>query len=161
MNCFRTGQKTYVCFMFISTISKFKIGQIISLADWVWNEFHWLSWQVQFCELGYCGHPKYPYSKFFLGEASDLLISHFKEEDHSFIKDALINKKIQLFLLYYVYRPNTNASRKKNTNDDEQYYKFCPLYGGESTGFHRNMIPVVVFSYSKILESMLIDYAAT
>ena len=46
-------------------------------------------------------------------------------------------------------------------NDDEQAYKVCPLYGGESTGFHRHMISVVVFSYSKTLESMLVNYAAT
>ena len=46
-------------------------------------------------------------------------------------------------------------------NDDEQACKFCPLYGGESTGFHRHMISVVVFSYSETLESMLVDYAYT
>ena len=38
---------------------------------------------------------------------------------------------------------------------------FCPLYGGESTGFHHHMISVVVFSYSETLESMLVDYAVT
>ena len=109
--------------------------------------------KCNFFELGYCGHPEYPHSKIFLNQASDVILSHFKEEDHSFIKDALRNKKIQLVLLYYVYRPNTNASRKKNTNDDEQAYKFCPLYGGESTSFHRHMISVVVFSYSETLIS--------
>ena len=46
-------------------------------------------------------------------------------------------------------------------NDDEQAYKFCPLYGGESTGFHCHMISVVVFPYSETLESMLVYYAAT
>ena len=45
-------------------------------------------------------------------------------------------------------------------NDDEKAYKFCPLYEGESTGFHRHMISVVVFSYSETLESMLVDYAS-
>ena len=63
--------------------------------------------------------------------------------------------------LYYVYKPKTNASRTKNTNDDEQAYTFCPLYGGESTGFHRHMISVVVFYYSETLESMLVDYSVT
>ena len=48
---------------------------------------------------------------------------------------------------------------QKNTNDDEQAYKFCRLYGGEFTGFHRHMISVVVFSYSETLESMLVYYA--
>ena len=64
-------------------------------------------------------------------------------------------------MLYYVYKPKTNASRTKNTNDDEQAYKFCPLYGGESTSFHCHMISVVVFFYSETLESMLVDYAVT
>ena len=35
------------------------------------------------------------------------------------------------------------------------------IYGGESTGFHRHMISVVVFSYSETLESMLVNYAVT
>ena len=97
----------------------------------------------------------------FLNQASDLILSHFKEEDHFFIKDTLRNKKIQLVLLYYVYKPKTNASRTKNMNDDEQAYRFCPFYGGESTGFNRHMISVVVFSYSETLESMLVGYAVT
>ena len=46
-------------------------------------------------------------------------------------------------------------------NEDEKAYKFGPLYGGESTVFHRRMISVVVFSYSKTLESMLVEYSAT
>ena len=62
---------------------------------------------------------------------------------------------------YYVYKPKTNASRTKKTNDDEQAYEFCPLYEGESTGFNRHVISVVVFSYSETLKSMLVDYAAT
>ena len=36
-----------------------------------------------------------------------------------------------------------------------------PKYGGESTGLHRHMISVVVFSYSETLKSRLIKYAAT
>ena len=64
-------------------------------------------------------------------------------------------------MLYYVYKPKTNTSRTKNTNQDENAYKYGPLYGGESTGFHHFMISVVVFSYSETLESMLVEYAAT
>ena len=64
-------------------------------------------------------------------------------------------------MLYYVYNPKTNPSKTKNTNDYEQAYKFCPLYGGEFTGFHRHIISVVVFSYSETLKSMLVDYAVT
>ena len=63
-------------------------------------------------------------------------------------------------MLYYVYKPKTNTSRTKNTNEDEKAYKICPLYGGETTGFHRHMISVVVFSFSETLESMLVEYAA-
>ena len=117
--------------------------------------------KYNFFELGYCGHPKYPHSNIFIDQASDLIFSHFKEADHPFINDALWNKKIQLVSLYYFYKPKTNVSSAKNTNDDEQAYTFFPLYGGEYTGFNRHMISVVVFSYSKILESMLVDYAAS
>ena len=45
--------------------------------------------------------------------------------------------------------------------DDENAYKLGPKYGGESTGLHRHMISVVVFSYSETLKSMLIKYADT
>ena len=70
--------------------------------------------KYNFFELGYCGHPEYPHSKIFLDQARDLILSHFKEEDHSFIKDALRDEKIQLVLLCYVYKPKTNASRNKS-----------------------------------------------
>ena len=46
-------------------------------------------------------------------------------------------------------------------NDDEMAYNFCPLYGGESIGFHLHMISVVVFSYSEKLEGMMVEYKAT
>ena len=147
--------------MFISKIDKFKIGQIISSAAWVWNGSLWLSWQVKTFELGYCGHPNYPHTNIFLGQASDLILSHFKEEDHSLIEDALRNEKIQLVLLYYVYKPKTNTSRTKNTNEDENAFTYGTLYGGESTGFHCHMRSVVVFSYSETLGIMLVEYAAT
>ena len=81
-----------------------------------------------FFELGYFGHPQYPYSKIFLDQASDLILSHFQEEDHPFISDALRDENIQLFLLYYVYKPKTKTSRTKNTNEDENAYKYGPLY---------------------------------
>ena len=81
-------------------------------------------------ELGYCGHPQDPYSKIFLGQASDLIVSHFKEEDYYFITDALRNEKIQLVSLYYVIKPKTNTSRTKDMNDDEKAYKFGLLYIG-------------------------------
>ena len=45
--------------------------------------------------------------------------------------------------------------------DDENAYKLGPKYGSESTGLHRHMISVVVFSYSETLKIMLIEYAGT
>ena len=63
------------------------------------------------------------------------------------------------YIMFTNLRPT--YPEQKNMNDDEQAYKFCPLYGGESNGFHRHMISVVVFSYSETLESMLVDYAVT
>ena len=63
--------------------------------------------------------------------------------------------------MYYVYRPKTDTPRTKNTEDDENAYKFGPKYGGESTGLHQHMISVVVFSYSETLKSMLIKYTST
>ena len=116
--------------------------------------------KYSFSGFGYCGHPQYPYSNIFLDQANDLILSHFKEEDHSFISDALRDKNIQLVMLYYVYKPKPNTSRKKK-NEDEKSYKYGPLYRGESTGFHRRMILIVVFSYSEQLEIMLVEYSAT
>ena len=46
-------------------------------------------------------------------------------------------------------------------NYDEKGYKYVPTYGDESTGYHCNMISVVVFFYSNTLKSMLVDYAVT
>ena len=45
--------------------------------------------KYNFFELGYFGHPQYPYSKIFLYQASDLILSHFKEKYNTFISDAL------------------------------------------------------------------------
>ena len=80
--------------------------------------------------MGFCGHPQYPYSNIFLDQASDVILSHFKKEDHYFFKDALRNVKIQLVTIYYVYNRKTNAPRAKKSTYDEQAYKCCPLYGG-------------------------------
>ena len=33
-------------------------------------------------EIGYCGHPDPPYKNIQLGQASDLILSHFHKEDH-------------------------------------------------------------------------------
>ena len=42
-----------------------------------------------FFELGFCGHTQYPHYKIFLDQASALILSHFQEEDHPFIRKAL------------------------------------------------------------------------
>ena len=55
-------------------------------------------------------------------------------------------------------RPTHPEQKKYN---DEKANKFGPLHGGESAGFHRHMISVVVFSYSWTIEIMLVDYAVT
>ena len=85
----------------------------------------------------------------------------FQDKDHSFINDTLINKKTQLVLLYYVYKPNRNAPRTDIRNYDELANKYGPTYGGESNSYHRHMISVVVFFYSNTHKSMLVDYIVT
>ena len=112
-------------------------------------------------ELGYCGHTHYPHSKIFLDQSRALILSQLQEEEHPFIINALGDKIIHLVAFYYVYKPKTDTPKTKNTEDDENAYKFGPKYGGESTGFHQYMISVVVFSYSETLKSMLIKYTAT
>ena len=63
--------------------------------------------------------------------------------------------------LYFIYRPKKNASRSDKTNDIQITYEFAPTYGDKSTAFHYHMIPVVVFFYSNLLQSMFVDYAVT
>ena len=43
-------------------------------------------------EIGYCGHPAFPYAHIQLNQATRLIISHFQEGDHPFIHDTLKNK---------------------------------------------------------------------
>ena len=66
-----------------------------------------------FFELGYCSHTQFPYSKIFLDQASDLILSQFQEEDHPFIRKSLGDENIHLVGLYYVYKPKTDTPRKK------------------------------------------------
>ena len=63
--------------------------------------------------------------------------------------------------LYIFYRPKKKSSRTDITTYDQKNYKFVPKYVYVSTGYHRHMISVVVFFYSNILKSMLVDYAVT
>ena len=56
----------------------------------------------KFFELGYCGHTQFPHSKIFLGQACALILSHFQEEDHPFIRKALQDEHIRVVSLYYV-----------------------------------------------------------
>ena len=51
--------------------------------------------------IGYCGHPNFPYTNIQLEQASDLALSRFHKEYHTFINYTLRNKKTQLVYLYY------------------------------------------------------------
>ena len=106
-----------------------------------------------FFELGYFGHTQFPYLKISLDQATDLILSQFQKEDHPFIIKALGDDDMHLVALSDVYKPKTDTPRTKHTDDDKNAYKFGPLYGGESTGLHRHMILVVVFSYSETLKN--------
>ena len=44
-------------------------------------------------EIGYCGHPNFPYTNIQFEQSSDLILSHFQKEDHSFIHDTLKKQK--------------------------------------------------------------------
>ena len=114
-----------------------------------------------FFEIGYCGHPAFPYACIQQEQATKFILSQFQEEDHPFIYDALGNKKKRLVCLYFVYIPKKNTSVTDITDDDQKYYEFAPTYGEMSTPFQRHMISVVLFSYSKKLQSMLVDYSVT
>ena len=85
-----------------------------------------------FFELGYCGHNQFPYSNIFLDQASALILSHFQEEDHPFIRKSLGNENIHLFELYYVYKPKTDTTKTNHMYDDENAYKCGPLYVNEN-----------------------------
>ena len=52
-----------------------------------------------FFEIGYCGHPNFPYTNIQLEQASDIILSHFQEEDHPFNNDTLRNKRDTIGLL--------------------------------------------------------------
>ena len=52
-----------------------------------------------FFEIGYCGHPNFPYANIKFKQATNLITSHLKE-DHQLIYDT--QKKTQLVSLYFV-----------------------------------------------------------
>ena len=160
--CLKIGQG--YLFFFHKTIfdhAQFISGQNISKATWVRNGLHWLSCQLQFFEIGYCGHPNFPYKNIQPEQASDWILSHFQKEDHSLIHDKLKNKKTQLVYLYYVYKPKKNKSITDITNYDEIAYKYVPTFGYESTCYHSHMISVVVcflLKYTKKYAGILFSY---
>ena len=49
-----------------------------------------------FFEIGHFGHPNFPDANIQLEQATNLIPSHFQEEDHPFILDTVKNKKTQL-----------------------------------------------------------------
>ena len=111
-------------------------------------------------EIGYCGHPAFPYAHIQLEQATKLIPSKFQEEEYPFIYDTLNNKKTQLVCLYF-FTYLKNPSITNLTNDDQKYYAFAPTYGDGSTYVQRRMKSVVVFSCSNTLQSMLVDCAVT
>ena len=145
-HCLRLGKKNCVCTEAIKGHAEPCIGQNFSPETWVWSGAHWYSlWLICF-EIGYCGHPAFPYALIHLQQATKLIPEHFQEEDHTLIYDTLNKNRTQLVWLYFVYRPKKNASRTDITNDDQKSYAFAPTYGDVSTAFHHNMISVVLFS---------------
>ena len=104
---------------------------------------------IIFSEIGYCGHPKFPYAHTQLKQANNLIMSYFQEEDYSLNHNTLKNRKTNLVSLYFDYRHKKNEFRTDIMNDDQNAYTFAPNYGDGSTAFRRHMISVVVF-YSQI-----------
>ena len=41
--------------------------------------------EYNFFEIGYCGHPDFPYAHIQLEQATKWILSHFQEEDHPYI----------------------------------------------------------------------------
>ena len=58
-----------------------------------------------FFEIGYCGHPAFPYSRVQQEKATKIIISYLQDEYHLLIYDAPGNNKAQLVCLYFAYRP--------------------------------------------------------
>ena len=93
-----------------------------------------------FYEIGYCGHPTFPYKHIQLEKSTKLIISRFHEEDHQLIYDIVNNKKTQLVCLYFVYRHKKNAFRTDLTNNNQKAYVFSSIYGDGSTAFPCHVI---------------------
>ena len=99
---------------------------------------------ITFFEIGYCGHPDFPYAHIQLDKSTKSIISHSQEEDHPFIYDTLNNKKKKMVWLYFFHRPKKYTYRMDITNDYQKTHAFAPIYGDGSTDFHCHMISVVV-----------------
>ena len=69
-----------------------------------------------FPEILYCGHPNLPYANFQFKQATNLILSHFWEEDHPFIHDKLKSKKTQLVSLY-IYLQNKEQLTHNGYNE--------------------------------------------
>ena len=71
-------------------------------------------------EIGYCGHPAFPYAHIQLDQSTKLILSYFQEEDNPNIYDTLSNKETQLVFLYFVHITMKNVSRTDIMNDDQK-----------------------------------------
>ena len=70
--------------------------------------------------------------------------------------------KIHNWFAYTLFTdPIKNSSIMDLNNDHQKAYAFATTYGDGSTAFHFHMISVDVFSYSNILQIMLVYYTVT
>ena len=56
-----------------------------------------------FFDIGYCGHPSFPYAHIQLEQATKLILLYFQEEDHSLIYDTLNNNKRYYWFAYTLF----------------------------------------------------------
>ena len=102
LQCLRIVQKCPPLFnKAIKFHAQFWSRHIISPETWVLNGARWYSWWLHFFEIGYCGHPAFPYANIQLEKSTKLILSHFQKEDHPFIYDTLNNKNTPLVCLYF------------------------------------------------------------
>ena len=107
-----------------------------------------------FFEIGYFGHPAFPYAHIQLYQATknEYFRIFRKKNIHSFMIPSTTKRPNWVAYNFLIYLKN--ASITDLTNDDQKSYAFVPTYGYGSTAFHLNIISVVVFSYSNKPQSM-------
>ena len=139
IHCLRRGKKTAFLKKSLKAILNHAVDRIyLQQLEYEMRRVD-LPEDYNYFEIGYCGHPAFPYAHIKLEQASKLILSHFQEEDHTYIYDTLGNKKKQLVFLYFENKSKKNASRTDITDDYQKSYTFVPTCGDGSTAFHRHM----------------------